>query len=96
MPDYRKQLKELLEITIQEQASDLHVTVGHPPVLRIAGRLVPLKGKSLAPADTEGFAMALMTENQQQIFLKNKEMDFSYALGERARFRVNIFYQRGY
>ncbi|MDP2663848.1 MAG: type IV pilus twitching motility protein PilT [bacterium] len=96
MADNIIQLKELLSLTIQEQASDLHITSGHPPVLRISGRLIPLKGKKITPEDSEGLAMALMTEDQRARLLQEKEMDFSYTFEDRARFRINIFYQRGY
>ena len=96
MPNYTTQLKELLSITIQEQASDLHLSVGHPPVLRIAGRLVPLvKREKLSSEDTRGLAEALMQEEQKKRFLEEKEIDFSYNFEEkRVRFRVNIFFQR--
>ena len=83
-------------MTITQKASDLHLSVGHPPVLRITGRLVPLvKRKKLLAEDCQGFAFALMTESQRERFLKEKEIDFSYGFGKLARFRVNIFYQRG-
>jgi len=96
MNNYKKQLEDLLSSTIREQASDLHISVGHPPVLRIAGRLVPLlKKKKLTSKDTKDLAEALMTEDQLQRFLKKKEVDFSYNFGEQARFRVNVFLQRG-
>ncbi len=96
MDNYQKQLEDLLSSTIREQASDLHISVDHPPVLRIAGRLVPLlKKKKLSSKDTRGLAEALMTEEQLQRFFGKKEVDFSYNFGERARFRVNIFLQRG-
>ena len=96
MPNYTTQLKELLSITVQEQASDLHLSVGHPPVLRIAGRLIPLlKMEKLSSEDTRGLAEALMHEEQKKRFLREKEIDFSYNFEERgARFRVNIFFQR--
>jgi len=62
--DYSSQLKEILGITLLEKASDLHISVGHPPVLRISSRLVPLiKRKPFTPEDTEGLAYALMTED---------------------------------
>jgi twitching motility protein PilT len=97
MPEYSSQISELLSITVQEQASDLHITVGHPPTLRITGRLIPLlKRRELTPPETEGMAFALMTEDQQQKFLKEKELDFSYTFEEKARFRINAFFQRGY
>ncbi|MBU2577542.1 type IV pilus twitching motility protein PilT [Patescibacteria group bacterium] len=95
--NYTNQLKELLSITCQEQASDLHLSVDHPPVLRLAGRLVPLlKKKKLSSEETKGLSEALMTEEQRQRFLEKKEIDFSYSFVEKeARFRVNIFFQRG-
>lgn len=88
-------LEEILNITLLEKASDLHISVGHPPVLRISGRLVPLiKMKILVPEDTQGFAFELMTEEQKERFLKRKEIDFSYNFNNKARFRINIFFQR--
>lgn len=96
MTNNLSQLKELLSLTVQEQASDLHISVGHPPILRISGRLIPLKGKKISTEDSENLAMALMNEQQRQRFLQEKEIDFSYTFEERARFRVNIFYQKGH
>jgi len=94
--NYKKQLEELLSLTVKEQASDLHLSVGHPPVLRIADRLVPLlKKPKLSPEDTRGLAEVLMTQEQLQRFLQEKEIDFSYSFQEMARFRVNVFFQRG-
>lgn len=96
MPDYFAQLRELLEITIQQSASDLHISAGHFPTLRISGRLFPLvKKKKLSKEDSQGLAFALMQEEQRQRFLQRKEIDFSYNFEEKARFRVNIFFQRG-
>ncbi|MDD2696801.1 MAG: type IV pilus twitching motility protein PilT [Candidatus Pacebacteria bacterium] len=93
--NYKAQLKEFLEITIKEQASDLHLSVDHPPVLRIAGRLVPLlKNKVLLSKDLQGLSQAILTEEQYQRFLQEKEIDFSYNFEDKARFRGNIFYQR--
>ncbi|MBU0476414.1 PilT/PilU family type 4a pilus ATPase [Patescibacteria group bacterium] len=97
MENYDTQLKELLEITLQEQASDLHISVGHSPTLRITGRLVPLvKRKKIIPEDSQGLAFSLMTDNQRQKFLSEKEIDFSYNFENKARLRVNIFFQSGY
>jgi len=94
---YDSKLKKLLELTIKEQASDLHFSVGHPPVLRISSRLVPLiKEKKLSPEDTRSLAFVLMTDSQRERFLEDKEMDFSYKFEERSRFRVNVFFQKGY
>jgi len=96
MPNYTSQLRDLLALTIQEQASDLHISVGHPPTLRITGRLVPLvKMEKILPEDSQGLAFELMYEDQRQRFFQEKEIDFSYNFEDRARFRVNIFFQKG-
>lgn len=97
MPNHSVQLKDLLQLTVQEQASDLHITVGHPPVLRITGRLVPLiKMQKITPEAAQEIAFQLMQEQQKQRFLQEKEIDFSYDFDGKARFRVNIFFQKGY
>jgi len=94
--NYASQLKELLNLTIKEQASDLHISCGHLPILRIAGTLVPLrKQKKISSQDSQGLAQALTQEAQWQRFIKEKEIDFSYKFENIARFRVNIFFQRG-
>ncbi len=93
--DYSLKLEELLEKTFAQKASDLHISVGHPPILRIAGRLLPLmKMKKISAEDSRGLAFELMTEEQQQKFLRDKEIDFSYEFKEEMRFRVNVFFQR--
>ncbi len=96
MPNnYATQLKELLDLTYKQKASDLHISSGHPPILRIAGTLVPLfKKKKMSSVDTEGLARALTTEEQYERFLKEKEIDFSYNFENQARFRANVFFQR--
>jgi len=95
MSNYTEEIRELLEITCREQASDLHISAGHYPVLRIAGRLVPLvKMRKLTSGDTQGLAFTLMTDEQKQRILSVKEIDFSYNFDNKARFRVNIFFQR--
>ena len=94
--EYSSYFGQLLTLTMEEQASDLHLSAGHPPVLRIERKLLPiLKEKKLTSADTQGLSFALMTEGQKNRFLKEKEIDFSYNFEDRARFRVNTFYQRG-
>lgn len=97
MSDYSTYLKKLLSITIQSQASDLHISVARPPVLRIFGRLVPLvKEPVIKQEDAQGLAFELMNENQRQRLFQEKEVDFSYNFEGKARFRVNIFFQKGY
>jgi len=94
MPDYNNLIKDFLSLCVEAQASDLHLSAGHPPILRITGRLIPLlKEKKLTSQDTEGLAFALMTENQKEKFLREKEIDFSHAFERDGRFRINIFFQ---
>lgn len=94
--NYDSQLKEILSLVVQEHASDLHLIVGHPPILRIARRLFPLvKMKVLQGEDVKGLAFALMDSTQQERLLVRKEIDFSYSFQDEARFRVNVFFQRG-
>jgi len=94
MPDYFNKLRELLELTVQAQASDIHISAGHPPTLRMTGRLVPFtREKRLTGEDTKGLAFALMTEDQRRRFLEQLDIDFSYNFENKARFRVNVFFQ---
>ena len=92
--DYSLKLKELLERTFTEKASDLHISAGHPPILRIGGRLVPLiEMNEISAEDSQALAFELMTEEQQQKFLKEKSVDFSYSFRKKVRFRVNVYFQ---
>lgn len=89
-------IKELLELTLKEKASDLHLSIGHPPVLRIAGRLVPLVKKTpFTQENIQELAFSLMTEEQKDRLVREKEVDFSYNFEDRARLRINVFYQKG-
>jgi len=95
--DYQQQLNELLEAVGKQNASDLHISVGRHPTLRIDGQLIPLvKYPIITPEYAQGLAFALLTDNQKEKFLKEKEIDFSYSYKDKARFRVNVFFQRGY
>lgn len=94
--EYLNYLKKLLDITVEQQASDLDISVGHVPNIRVTGQLVPLgKENPLTAKESEGIAYALMSEDQKNKFLEEKEIDFSYQHGEKGRFRVNIYFQRG-
>ncbi|MPQ43092.1 type IV pilus twitching motility protein PilT [Clostridium tarantellae] len=88
-----QKLNELLEITITEGASDLHLTVGIPPVIRVNNRLVKLKDKKLTPADTEEFAKEILGDFYGQ-YDSIGEFDTSYSVQGLGRFRVNVFKQR--
>ena len=86
---------KLLDLTIKSQASDLHLSVGHPPIMRIAGSLVPMiKEKKLTNEVSKGLIFSLMNKKQQDRFLEKKELDFSYNFQDRARFRINVSFQR--
>ncbi len=94
--DYFKKLQNILDTAIKEKASDVHLSVGHQPNLRVSGQLFPLtKEANLTQDDTEGLAKELMTEEQFKRFLEEKEVDFSYNFENKARFRTNIFFQKG-
>ncbi len=94
--NYAPLLKDLLGLTLDEQASDLHLSVGHPPILRIGGRLVPLlRRKKISAEDSKGLAFELLPENFREKFLAEKEVDFSYNFEGKARFRINVFLEKG-
>ncbi len=86
----------LLEEVVKKKASDLHLQVGLPPILRVDGSLVPVTGAdSLTEETVETLIFAILDEDQKQILLKDKEFDFSFAFGDLGRFRVNAFHERG-
>ena len=90
-------VENLLSIVVKENASDLHITVGRHPAIRVDGGLVPLlKEEILTPDTARDFIVALLTAPQLERLLRDKELDLSYDFQERARFRVNVFHQRGY
>ncbi len=97
MTDYQQQLNNLLLATARQNASDLHLAVGRHPTLRIDGILIPLqKEPILTPEIVEGLVLALLRPEQKEQFLKDREIDLSYSFEDKARFRVNTYYQRGY
>ena len=86
----------LLEEVIKRKASDLHLQVGLPPMLRVDGALIPVAGtEALIEEALEALVFAILDEDQKQILLKDKEFDFSFAFGDLGRFRVNAFHERG-
>ncbi len=90
-------LNDLLTTTAKQSASDLHIAVGRRPTLRIDGVLVPLQKEQITtPESAEGILNALMTAEQKQKLVQQKQVDFAYSFEEKARFRVNVYYQRGY
>lgn len=87
-------LQDLLKETIKENASDLHLTVGTPPVIRVNGELKRLGKEKLQPADTEKFAREILEEDYER-YNKIGEVDRSFSISGLGRFRVNLFKQRG-
>jgi twitching motility protein PilT len=84
----------LLEV-IDRRASDLHITAGAPPTVRVRGRLVPMEGfPVLTPNDTREIVYSILSEGQRQRFENNWQIDFAYQIPGRARFRVNAYMQR--
>jgi twitching motility protein PilT len=88
-------IQELLGRVLEMEASDLHVTAGAPPTLRIHGDLKPLEGYEPLDADAiRRMVYAILTQRQRERFEQERELDFSYSLPGKARFRVNIYLQR--
>lgn len=95
--EYKKEVDELLLLLAREQGSDLHLSPGVFPTIRVNGRLIALNNRAvLDPETLEGYAMAIMGEEKKARFLQEKEADFSYAVEEKARFRMNLYLSRGY
>lgn len=89
-------LRELLEEMFKAGASDLHITVGAPPVLRIDGKLHPLSNyEPLTGEDTKKLAYTMLNEKQKLKFEQNSELDFSFGIEQMSRYRCNVFMQRG-
>ncbi|QDS98021.1 type IV pilus twitching motility protein PilT [Adhaeretor mobilis] len=88
-------IDKLLSAQVKQGASDLHITVGQPPVLRLHGRMQKLKTKVLESADTMGLMKSITPDRCQQEFQETGSADFGFAFGEEARFRVSVFRQRG-
>ena len=91
-----QRIKNLLRIVAQQNASDLHLVVGRYPTIRVDGRLIPLEQDGmLTPADTKAMGEIIMSEESQKKLLDSGQADFSYGFEEKARFRVNAFFQQG-
>jgi len=87
-------LDEILMFAAENNASDIHLTVGLPPVLRIRKALIRLEEDPLTPESIVEMMFSIMTDKQKEIFKERLEFDFSYGIKGVARFRVNVFYQR--
>src|SRR5471030_2945468 len=86
----------MLEQVIRFDASDLHIQVNLPPMLRVDGTLRPIEDTPvLEAADVEKLVFSILDDDQKEILIKDKEVDFSFAFGNYGRFRVNAFHERG-
>src|SRR3989344_3595686 len=92
---YKRELEELLLLVARENGSDLHLSPGTYPTIRVDGRLMALNQRAILDPETlEGFALAIMGTENKEKFLLEKEYDTSYSLDEKARFRINIYFTK--
>ncbi|MEK7448511.1 MAG: type IV pilus twitching motility protein PilT [Planctomycetota bacterium] len=89
------EINKLLDLVVGKEASDLHLTVGLPPMLRLHGRLRPLNLPPLQPEETIGYMKAITSERHQQEIKEKGGCDFGFAFETKARFRVSIYTQKG-
>ncbi len=88
-------IDKLLQACVKQDASDIHITVGQPPVFRLHGRMRKLETKVLEPEDTVALMKSITPERCQRELQEIGGTDFGFAFGELARFRVSVFKQRG-
>ncbi len=88
-------IQELLQIAVEKDASDLHITTHIPPRLRIHGTLISLDHPPLSPSETKNLIYALLTDRQKKMFEEKMELDFSFGIQDLGRFRGNVFMQKG-
>jgi twitching motility protein PilT len=88
-------MHQLLKTLVENNGSDLHITTGSPPQIRVDGRMTPLKMPSLLPAETKQICYSILTDAQKRKFEEENELDLSFGVKGLSRFRGNIFTQRG-
>ena len=94
---YKQLLNELVESVIKQSGSDLHLSEGRHPTIRVSGDLIPLMQRPpLSKEDTEGLLQALVSEGRFDLFKEKQELDFAYAHNDGSRFRGNAFIQQGH
>lgn len=94
--EYKKEFENLLERLIEEGGSDIHLSEGRPPTIRVSGFLIPLVNKPvLTKADTMAFAEQVLRPEDKKLFFANREIDFSYNYKDKVRFRGNGYFQQG-
>ncbi|REJ10736.1 type IV pilus twitching motility protein PilT [Halobacillus trueperi] len=90
----KEKFDQLLTVANEYEASDIHLTVGVPPIFRIHGQLRKYGKNPLKPADTDGMAKAILSDDLHEQLISNREVDVSYGIAGVSRFRINIYYQR--
>src|SRR6201987_3290335 len=88
-------LPSLLKTMVDQDASDLHITVGVPPEFRIGGKMVKVKMDALSPQESKEICYSVLTDAQKSDFERGLDLDFSFGIKGLARFRGNLFFQRG-
>src|SRR3954471_14000572 len=88
-------LQQLLRAMVEKGASDMHITAGSPPVLRIDGSVVPLKLPPLSKADSKQLCYEMLSDEQRVAFEAKNELDLSFPLRNVSRYRADIYVQRG-
>jgi twitching motility protein PilT len=88
-------MHQLLKTLVDQGGTDLHVTTNSPPQIRIHGKMVPLQSPPMTPAETKSIIYSVLSDNQKHRLEENLELDFSFGVKGLARFRANIFFQRG-
>ncbi|MDQ5882821.1 MAG: twitching motility protein PilT [Patescibacteria group bacterium] len=95
--DYQSKLAELMVLAAQQGASDLHLSVGKHPTVRIDGNLIPVSSEPiLTPEMSAGLISALLTPEQEEKLIEQRELDFAFSYEDKIRFRINVYFQRGY
>ena len=89
------ELQELLQMAIEKQASDVHITTGSPPQLRVDGELTMYQDSVLTAADTKRLCYSILSDAQKHAFEEENELDFSFGIKGLGRFRGNLYMQRG-
>lgn len=89
------EMSDLLDLVLEEGASDLHIPCGSPPVIRLHGEMTPLDTPPMTPEDTEYLMKSITSEANQQLLQQEGGVDFGFAFGDKARFRVSVFKAKG-
>ncbi|MFW5882888.1 MAG: type IV pili twitching motility protein PilT, partial [Verrucomicrobiota bacterium] len=88
-------MNDLLSLMVDQGASDLHLQVGVPPMLRISGQMTPVEGENLTPTDTEELMRAITSDHHQQQAKTQGGADFGFTFMDKARFRVSVLRSKG-